>query len=491
MIRSVRETPVELYCPRCDRSFGDDGDHCPEDGTRLVRLTGDPLIGHLLDGRFRIDSKLGAGGTGTVYRAYQKSIGRDVAIKVIRARISQGTQTAKPFLREAKRCSRLSQPNIVTVLDFGQSDDGLLYLVMELLAGRTLRQVLEEDGPLSTRRVVGIGVQLCDALEAAHSLSIVHRDLKPSNVVVLDDPPGRDYLKVLDFGLTRSLVEDSSTATLTQSDVILGTPAYISPEAVLGRCTDERSDLYSLGVMLYELVAGRLPYRATNVNMMLSCHASQAPDRIGEGVAAPLRELIMSLLDKDPLRRPASAAAIREALEPLAALADPPARRSAESGSIAVGPAAAAAATEDTARGRPWLLRGTAAVATLAVAAGLWWFQSRSVPGAAPGPDAAAIPAVLDAGGAIAIDDAAPAPALPSPIDAAPERGEPPPALEGADARPRPARPARTRRDAAADDASEPPDPRPTTDTGTTDAGINESEPANPSLITDAGVAAE
>jgi eukaryotic-like serine/threonine-protein kinase len=470
-------------------------------------VAGDPLLGHIIDGRLRIDSMLGAGGTGTVYRAYQTSTGRDVAIKVIHSRISQGTQTARRFLREAKLCSQLGHPSIVNVLDCGRSDAGLLYVVMELLEGRALGQVLAEDGPLSTRRVAGIGVQLCDALEAAHSLSIVHRDLKPSNVVVLDEPPGRDVLKVLDFGLARALVEDASAATLTQSDAILGTPAYISPEAVLGRGTDERSDLYSLGVMLYELVAGRLPYRATNVNMMLSCHVSQAPDRLGEAVAAPLGELIMSLLDKDPSRRPASAAAVREKLEPLAGIAEPPRRSTAsealaaldtlqpsaalgELDTLASGPGAGAApshpritgsgtaiaeAKDRGGRGRAWLWRGAAAIVTLAVAAGLWWYQSRGIPGAAPAPevratstggDAGATPATIDAGPAAASSDAAAA-VSPVPADAAtPSREAPTPPARASE------RPPRPHRDADAGAAAALPDP-----TAGADAGAGEPPP--------------
>jgi serine/threonine protein kinase len=269
----------EKYCPSCDGSFPLEAVHCPNDGTRLVRLTPaiDPLLGVVIDGRFRIKARLGAGGMGAVYRAWQGSVGRDVAVKLIEARLSQGKMAAKRFLRESKLTSRLSHPNTVTVLDFGQTDDGMLYLVMELVKGRTLNQVLQQEGRFSLSRMVRVAVQLCDALEAAHGLSIIHRDLKPSNIILLDEPRGRDHVKVLDFGLAKSLVGDDEATTMTHSDAIMGTPAYISPEAALASKTDERADLYSLGVILYELIAGRLPFAAATVNVMISRHAHDPP----------------------------------------------------------------------------------------------------------------------------------------------------------------------------------------------------------------------
>ena len=312
---SVPEAPVggaENYCPSCDRSYALEVVRCPHDGTVLVRFrSNDPLIGRELGG-YTLKERLGEGGMGAVYRGWQHSVGREVAIKVIRNNVSHDRVTAKRFLREAKLASRLSQPSTVVVIDFGQSDDGVLYLAMELLRGRTLLEVLRCDGAMPVERVLRIGVQLCDALDAAHRLGIIHRDLKPSNVMVLDDPPGRDLCKVLDFGLAKSLHGDDSTAT--HSDHIVGTPAYTPPEVAQGQPADARSDLYSLGVILYEMAAGRRPFVADTVPNMLAQHVSAQPALLPAEVAPVLGNIIMRMLEKDPARRYASAALVREAL---------------------------------------------------------------------------------------------------------------------------------------------------------------------------------
>ncbi|HEU5055162.1 MAG TPA: serine/threonine-protein kinase [Kofleriaceae bacterium] len=374
---------TELYCPACDQSFSVEAQHCPNDGTRLVRLSDvrDPLIGRNLEGRFLIKERLGTGGMGAVYRAWQGSVGREVAVKVIESRLKGGRLAAKRFLREAKLASRLSHANTVGVIDFGQTEDGLLYLVMELVKGRTMGDVLLEDGPFSVDRMIRIGVQLCDALQAAHKLSIIHRDLKPSNVIVLDDPPGRDHVKVLDFGLAKSLVDEGMT-TVTQSDAIMGTPSYIPPEAVTRMQFDERSDLYSLGVILYEVLAGRLPFDATTVQAMLRQHAYDAPKPLPDTVPAPVVELLFRLLEKEPDRRPQSAAEVHDALVLLAAVPErgtplPISRRVLTSAggfpapNTPVGPAVARSAPKAPIdqtmtlgrRSRPWLLLGLAGVA--------------------------------------------------------------------------------------------------------------------------------
>src|SRR5262245_21381211 len=185
--------PGEYYCATCEQTFADGG-ACPSDGTRLIRIgnTVDHLLGRTLEGKYTLEEKLGQGGMGAVYRAEQRGLGRQVAIKVLNAQRMADHEMIKRFLREAKLASRLGHPNAVGVIDFGQTDDGLCYLVMELVTGRTLQEVFAKEGVFAPERLVRIASQICDALEGAHALQIVHRDLKPSNAMLLDG--GRDFV---------------------------------------------------------------------------------------------------------------------------------------------------------------------------------------------------------------------------------------------------------------------------------------------------------
>jgi serine/threonine protein kinase len=246
-----------------------------------------------------------------VYRARQASVDREVAIKVIHPNLLADAAVIKRFLREARLASKLNHPNAVGVLDFGQTAEGMFYLVMELLTGRTLDQVIEEDGLFDARRVVKIGTQICDALEAAHAMSIVHRDLKPENVMLLDT--GRDFVKVLDFGLAKSLEQDPAM-DVTVSGILQGTPQYVPPERACGQSGDGRSDLYSLGCMLYLLATGVLPFSAPSINDLLIKHVAERPPPM-LGVPDVLSDVIFRLLAKKPQDRYASATETRAALE--------------------------------------------------------------------------------------------------------------------------------------------------------------------------------
>ena len=303
----------EAYCSACNTSYASSLEQCPKDGERLVRFHARPdvMIGRTIDERFEVRGHLGRGGMGAVYRAWQRSVDREVAIKVVDSRLSHDRTAAKRFLREARLASRLNQPSIVNVYDFGQTEDGILYLVMELLRGRTLAQVIATGGPMTPRRAISVAVQLCDALDAAHGQGIIHRDLKPQNVVVLDDPPGRDLIKVLDFGLAKSLVRGDGT-TVTESDAMLGTPLYMAPETIEGKPSDQRSDLYAIGCMLHELISGRPPFHAESRNLVLAMHLSSSPPALPATVPAEVSALIEELLDKDPQNRPPSAAVVRD-----------------------------------------------------------------------------------------------------------------------------------------------------------------------------------
>lgn len=305
----------EAYCSACNQSFPSDTKICPNDGARLIKLAAerDELIGKVLDERYEIRAPLGKGGMGTVYRGWQLSVDREVAIKVIHPKLSNDRSAVKRFLREARLASRLSQPNIVNVYDFGQSES-VLYLVMELLRGHTLGAELGQGRRINAKRTVIIAAQLCDALEAAHAQGIVHRDLKPSNIVILDDPPGRDLIKVLDFGLAKSLAQDSGSL-VTNTDALLGTPLYMAPEQIEGKDSDQRADLYSLGCIIYEMLTGKPPFVDAAVSAVLARHVNDAHVPLPAHVPAKLRALIDQLLAKTPEQRVQSAGDVRRVLD--------------------------------------------------------------------------------------------------------------------------------------------------------------------------------
>ena len=305
----------EAYCPACNRSYGIDELFCPTDGTRLVKLVNKPdsLIGRIFDNRYEVRSVLGHGGMGTVYRGWQLSVDREVAIKVIHPKLATIRAVAKRFLREARLSSRLQNSAIVSVYDFGQGDDGVLYIVMEFLRGRALADELKRGQPMTMQRLVRIGTQICEALEAAHAEGIVHRDLKPHNVMLLDG----DRVKVLDFGLAKSFAAEDTG--ITGTDALLGTPQYMPPEQILGKPIDQRADIYAFGCILYEMIAGKTPFDGhLPTNALLGMHLHDAVPQLPDAVPRPLSSLVARCLQKDPVDRPASASLVRIALQALA-----------------------------------------------------------------------------------------------------------------------------------------------------------------------------
>ncbi|MDB4953918.1 MAG: serine/threonine protein kinase [Myxococcales bacterium] len=262
-------------------------------------MPADDLIGSVICDRFEILDKLGQGGMGSVYRAFQRSVKREVAIKLINASFSRDPDAVRRFEREAQLASRLSHPNTVSVFDFGQTDDGRLFIAMELIKGRTLFERLAEDGVFTAERAVRIGSQICDALEAAHALGIIHRDLKLDNVIVLDQPPGRDLLKVLDFGLAKLFGELSSGST---SPGVFGTPRYIAPEVATTGVTEPAADIYALGVILGELTVGKPLWSSDQLIELVPQKLAPAP---AIALVPPaLRRVVTALIDPDPKRRP-------------------------------------------------------------------------------------------------------------------------------------------------------------------------------------------
>ncbi len=298
MIDPVRETPPTALSI------------APVDGSG-----GDRLVGQFVAGRFWIEDRIGRGGMGIVYRAHDALLDRPVAIKVISPRLSNDPRVELRFLRECKLAARMSHVNAVMVLDHGRLESGQLYLAMEFLVGRTLREHL--NWAMEEPRALHIASQICEALDAAHRLRIVHRDLKPSNIVVLDEPPGRDLIKVLDFGIARSLESDDVTK-MTLTGVGVGTPDFSAPEVLAGggATADERADLYSLGVVLYSMLAGHVPFAGRDRGVTGS--PIDPPPAIAH-VRDDLNAVIRRLLEFDPDRRFATAAEVRAVLGELAA----------------------------------------------------------------------------------------------------------------------------------------------------------------------------
>ena len=285
-----------------------------------VETPTDPLIGVKFDGKYRLDEKLGVGGMGTVYRATHLLIDRPVAIKVLNSRFVEDEAALIRFRREARAAGRLQHANAVTVTDFGTTTDGYVYIVMELLEGRTLREVLAHDAPLDTARAVSLMMQISAAVGAAHAAGIIHRDLKPANIFIVQRPNTPASVKVLDFGIAKlaaEALEEDDHMTLTQVGVMIGTPRYMSPEQCDGVQLTPASDVYSLGIILYEMLAGMTPFTGSTPLAVAMKHSSSPPRPPSEIVATippAIESVVLHALEKDPSNRPANADEFRQEL---------------------------------------------------------------------------------------------------------------------------------------------------------------------------------
>jgi serine/threonine protein kinase len=264
-------------CPLCKREMRDQLLYCPFDGQTLVSIEqGDRFIGLVLENKYRIDEKVGEGGMGKVYRGTHILMDHTVALKILHPHLSSDQIAVERFRREARAAASIRHPNAVAVTDFGVNKDaGLSYLVMEFLEGTELRDAIKKKGPLDFEEAFIITQQICLALQAAHAKGIVHRDLKPDNIWLLKSDDQFPRVKVLDFGIAKLMANNVSD--LTQQGVIVGTPYYMSPEQCVGDELDARSDIYSLGVIIYEVLTGRVPFRASTPMGVALKHANEAP----------------------------------------------------------------------------------------------------------------------------------------------------------------------------------------------------------------------
>jgi serine/threonine protein kinase len=310
---SIRAT----VCPRCEKRFSSDGRFCPFDGEPLAPAHGwgpelDPLIGSVVDNRYEVLSVLGEGGMGVVYETRHRALGKRFALKALRQDLATDHEISARFVQEARTAASVSHPGLVEITDFGKLPNGQPFFVMELLEGQSLATLIRRGGPIPTGRALDIVHQLAEALNAAHERSIIHRDLKPDNIHISPAEGGRDRVTIVDFGLAKVV----GASGLTRAGMVFGTPHYMSPEQATGEAPDHRADVYALGVVMYEMSTGRVPFEADSYMGVLTKHLYMAPtppsQLPGTAKLGALEAIILRCLEKQADHRYAS---LREMIE--------------------------------------------------------------------------------------------------------------------------------------------------------------------------------
>jgi serine/threonine-protein kinase len=305
-------------CPECGQQYSSDSVFCPFDGTKLADVSSwapskDSLLGKTVDGRYRVDSVLGEGGMGTVYEVRHTTLSRSFALKVLRKDLAEDEELAARFIQEAKATAAVRHPQVVSISDFGRLDDGRPYFVMELLQGQTLSQLIKSGGPVPVARGARIVSKVARGLAAAHASGVVHRDLKPENIVLIA-ASSDDDVRIVDFGAAML----QGATRLTKAGVVFGTPHYMSPEQAAGNPVDHRADVYSLGVIMYEMFTGRVPFEGDTYMGVLTQHLYVRPTPPSKVLEASslgaLEAVILHALEKRPEERYQSMGELEDAV---------------------------------------------------------------------------------------------------------------------------------------------------------------------------------
>jgi eukaryotic-like serine/threonine-protein kinase len=293
-------------CPECHKNFTDEVQFCPKDGLPLAKIF-DKLLGTVLLGQFEIEEVIGHGAMGKVYRAKQLIIDRTVAVKVLQKKLTSDSTNILRFKREATAVAKLNHPNIIGLYLTGETEEeGLPFMVMEHVDGPTLDIIFRTQGAMEPNRMLALTKQIVSALGEAHRNNVLHRDLKPANIKILYHGTTRERVKVLDFGIAKLLHSEKELAKLTKTGTAIGTPAYISPEQAMGDILDPRSDLYSLGVLMFHMATGQLPFENRKGRDIISCHINDQPPNpqsINPGIPLCIELMIMKLLQKEKMYR--------------------------------------------------------------------------------------------------------------------------------------------------------------------------------------------